>query len=246
MLRKWIRKEEEYRDKWRQGQRRYSKGKLGQLPELELALVERFIAIRNQGYKVKRPWFLVQARKLFIDLHKDDPLLADFKFSKGWFTRFKKRHNISYRTPTNKAQEIPEHHVAAIQKFHLSLRQIGITSLSKHEIPSSPELPVLGVFRLCDIANIDETPCSFDFLEGKTYNVQGNKTVWVKSTGSGLDKRQMTVQLTVFADGIGRVKPLVVFRGKGLRITAAEKKMLDHRVDVVFQENAWVDEGIFL
>lgn len=56
----------------------------------------------------------------------------------------------------------------------------------------------------------------------------------------------MTVQLTIFADGIGRVKPLVVFKGKGLCIGTEEKKMWDTRVDVVFQDNAWVDERIFL
>lgn len=107
MLRKWIRKEDEFRTQWKQGQRRGTTGRKAQLPELELALRDRFIAIRNKGYKVKRPWFLAQARKLFDELYKDDPLIADFKFSKGWFIRFRKRHNISYRTPTNKAQEIP-------------------------------------------------------------------------------------------------------------------------------------------
>ena len=32
---------------------------------------------------------------------------------------------------------------------------------------------------------------------------------------SGLDKRQCTVQLTVFADGEPRVKPLLIFKGLG-------------------------------
>ena len=246
MLRKWVRKEEEYRNQWKQGQRRCSKGRQAQLPDLELALIDKFTTIRKKGYKVKRAWFVVHARKLLDEMYKDDPLVSNFKFSKGWFLRFKKRHNISYRTPTNKAQEVPEHHITAIQDFHLLLRKIGVSSLPLYPMPPGPELPILGVFRLCDIANIDQTPCAFDFLEGKTYNVQGQKTVWVKSTGSGLDKRQMTVQLTIFADGISRVKPLVVFRGNGLRITAAEKALWDHRVDVIFQDNAWVDESIFL
>ena len=249
MLRKWIRKENVYRDDWKQGQRRGTKGRQAQLPELELALRDKFIELREKGIKVKRAWFLVHARKLFEDLYHDNPLVADFKFSKGWFIRFKKRHHIAYRTPTNKAQQIPDEHVTAIQKFHLSLRKIGLESLTFHQIPSdigSSELPVLGVFRLCDIANIDQTSCAFEFLEGKTYHIQGEKTIWVKSTGSGLDKRQMTVQLTIFADGIGRVKPLIVFRGKGLRITATEKALWSNKVDVVFQENACMDENIFL
>lgn len=247
MLRKWIRKEPEYRD-WKQGQRRATKGRQPELPELELALREKFVKIREKGYKVKRPWFIAQARKLVTEIYPGNTLVADFQFSKGWFRRFKKRQRIAYRTPTNKAQEIPAHYVLSIQKFHIYLRKLAIGSLTLYSIPTGlvNELPVLGVFRLCDIANVDQTPCSFDFLTGKTYNIQGEKTVWVKSTGSGLDKRQMTVQLTIFADGIARVKPLVVFRGKGLRITAAEKMLWDNRVQVVFQENAWVDEDIFI
>ena len=36
---------------------------------------------------------------------------------------------------------------------------------------------------------------------------------------SCLEKRQCTVQFTIFADGETRVKPLVLFRGKGKRNT---------------------------
>ena len=92
---------------------------------------------------------------------------------------------------------------------------------------------------------MDQTPIEFDvFAKGSTYETCGAKTVWVKSNGSGLDKRQATVQLTIFADGAKRVKPLIVFRGKGLRINEREKFSWDSRVTVRFQENAWVDEDI--
>ena len=67
-----------------------------------------------------------------------------------------------------------------------------------------------------------------------------------KSGSSGLDKRQATVQLTVFGDGVPRVKPLVVFKGKGLRILKAVKEKWDTRVHVKFQPSAWCDEGIML
>ena len=46
----------------------------------------------------------------------------------------------------------------------------------------------------------------------------------------------MTLQLTVFADGVDRVKPAVIFRGKGLRISAKEKQIYDRRVKVMYQE----------
>jgi hypothetical protein len=40
-------------------------------------------------------------------------------------------------------------------------------------------------FELLEIANIDQTPISFKFLDNKTYDTKGVKTVFVKQTGSG-------------------------------------------------------------
>ena len=73
-----------------------------------------------------------------------------------------------------------------------------------------------------------------------TYDTTNVKDVWCVSGPSGQDNRQCTVQLTVFGDGIPRVKPLVIFRGKGLRISKQEKTQWDKRVCVCFQQNAWV------
>ena len=78
----------------------------------------------------------------------------------------------------------------------------------------------------------------FEIGTDTTYNETGCRTVWVKSLGSGFDKRQATVQLTVHADGLPHTRPMIVFRGKGLRITKKEQKRWDKRVVVKFQENA--------
>ena len=47
-----------------------------------------------------------------------------------------------------------------------------------------------------------------------------------------------------FADGEPRVKPLLIFRGKGKRIGLQEQLQYDRRVSVQFQSNAWCDEVI--
>jgi len=39
------------------------------------------------------------------------------------------------------------------------------------------------------------------------------------------------------------VKPALIFRGKG-RVANEEKEKYDKRVDVYFQQNAWMDEEI--
>ena len=48
--------------------------------------------------------------------------------------------------------------------------------------------------------------------------------------------------MTVFADGVDRVRPTVIFLGKGLR--AKEKQSYDRRVKVMYQKKAWCDEDI--
>ena len=50
------------------------------------------------------------------------------------------------------------------------------------------------------------------------------------------------MQLTIFADGKSRIKPLLIFRGTGKRIPLTEQLKYDKHVTVQFQPNAWCDE----
>ena len=68
-------------------------------------------------------------------------------------------------------------------------------------------------FELSEIANMDQTPISFEFLDKRTYDTIGVRTVFLKQTGSGWDRRQATLQILVHADGIQRCKPLLIFHG---------------------------------
>ena len=129
---------------------------------------------------------------------------------------------------------VPLSKVELVRSFHRTIRK---------EAKKGLQLGTLGRFRLNCIANVDQTPLPFTFSNGSTYESKGASTVW---RNSGLDKRQSTVQLTIFADGILRVKPLVIFRGTGKRITFQEKLKYDKRVSVCFQENAWCDEAVMI
>ena len=69
-----------------------------------------------------------------------------------------------------------------------------------------------GNFKASDLANMDRTPLPFVLVDdGKSYDKKGVKDVLAQSGQSGLDKRQGTVQLTVFADAVDRVRPTVIF-----------------------------------
>ena len=90
---------------------------------------------------------------------------------------------------------------------------------------------------------MDQTPLPFKYLSGWTYNQQGENTIWVQgSQHSGWDKRQATIQLTVFADAVRHVKPLLFFRGEGVGTTVmAEKALYDPRVVVKFNLKAYAN-----
>ena len=168
----------------------------------------------------------------------------DFKMSDHWFSRFKTRNCISLRRPTNTAERPSDTLQTSIQQFHRYIRQ---TATNKQRDLLGNQTGAVGPWDLNQIANMDQTPLEFCFnTKGATYSMTGEKTVWARTTGSGHDKRQCTVQLTVFADGEPRVKPLLIFKGTGQRIPVKETRQYDSRVVVKFQENAWCDEEIMV
>ena len=84
---------------------------------------------------------------------------------------------------------------------------------------------------------MDPTPLPYVLDGGKTYDKVGAKEVWSQSCQSGLDKRQATVRLTVFADGVTRVRPTLIFRGTGKRIPVGEKNTTTDVSRVMYQKN---------
>ena len=103
-------------------------------------------------------------------------------------------------------------------------------------------------FPLWRISNMDQTPLPFEYPCGKTYACKGDETAWARSIRSGWDKRQATLVLTVFADGIPYVKPDIFFGGTdnpALQESyyGEERKHYDPRVDVYFNKKAYCNEG---
>jgi len=102
----------------------------------------------------------------------------------------------------------------------------------------------VGQYFLANIVNMDQTPLSFEYLAGRTYNEKGAKTIWAQSSQSSWDKRQATIRLAVFADGIPRVKPLVFFRRIGIGGTIlTERENYNLRVVVKFNPKAYANSS---
>ena len=142
---------------------------------------------------------------------------------------------------TNKASKLPADSYAAILSWvrfnrrNSQLRQDDESGLGN-------TVQEVGRYHLARICNMDQTPLPFELLSGQTYEPKGFKTVWVKGATSGWDKRQATLQLTVFADGEMRVLSLIFFKGKGIGGSILREMLLyDPRVKVKFNPTAYAN-----
>lgn len=144
-------------------------------------------------------WFKLRGKKIIEEIGSE----SEFSFSDGWFKGLKSQFHLSVRRATNTCQREPKDKQSTIQTFHQQIRRMAVYGQS---------VGPLGQWKPENIANMDRTPLPFAFLEGETY---AERSVWVRGAQSGLKKGQCTVQLTIFADGEPRVKPMLIFKGKG-------------------------------
>ena len=93
---------------------------------------------------------------------------------------------------------------------------------------------------------VDQVPLPFAIDKSKTYDLpvptseRRDYRTWVSIQGSGLDKRQCTLQIC-FSPGNTKIKIAIIFRGKGKRISDDELKAYHKDVHIYWQTNAWAD-----
>jgi len=210
-------------------------------PELEERLYSEFLERREAGRSVRQGWFRIHSQFLFRSLYPNIDS-AVFRFSNGWFRGFLDRHKVSLRSITKKAQKVPSDYKALILNW-LCYNRRNSQPRGDRFWEIAMENPV-GRYQLSNICNLDETPIPFEYLDGKTYNPTGEKTVWVKESRSGWDKRQASLVLCIFADGIARVPPMIIFHGTGKRL-GAEKLRYHPSVLVEYNPTAYMNDGLF-
>jgi hypothetical protein len=193
---------------------------------------------------------LIHARAIYRQLHpcciSQDKTTSCFtytlfSFSNTWFSGFRKRYRIKMRCKTKQAQKPLEDFRDKIVAWLQFNRRNTIKNIdSDCGILRSIDTPLVGRFKLLEIANIDQTPIGFEFLSGRTYDFKGAKTVWVKEQRSSWDQQQATLQVCVFADGKKRCQPLLIYHGDpiGNSRCHAEEKLYDKRVCVAFNKTA--------
>ena len=87
-----------------------------------------------------------------------------------------------------------------------------------------------GRFILEQPLNVDQEPVPFVIDMKTTYEVPCGRgkerrehRVWIAQPGSGLDKRQATLQLCICFGPKTVMKPVLIFRGMGVRISKSLK-----------------------
>ena len=96
--------------------------------------------------------------------------------------------------------------------------------------------------------NFDETPIPFEYIDKKTYNTKGAKTITAKTDCSSWDKQQATLVLYIFADGIPRIRLKLIFHRKttneGGKIKERESHLYHKGVTVHFNSTAYNNEEL--
>ncbi|RPB00518.1 hypothetical protein L873DRAFT_1564006, partial [Choiromyces venosus 120613-1] len=213
-------------------------------PAMEEELFDIFLAERQKGRLIRRGWFRTQARELFVKHYSTSANI--FVFSTGWFNGFLKRWGISCRALTKISSCLPDEYKKLVVNW---LRFNRCNSQPRNYFERSQIISDIGRFRFSNILNLDETPIPFEYLDGRTYDLKGSKTISGKTDRSGWDKRQATLILYIFADGIARIKPKIIFHGKSGDRGVIRQKEQHHwhpGVTVEFNETAYNNEELFL
>ncbi len=116
-------------------------------------------------------------------------------------------------------------------------------------IPRGPKVPVVGRIKLSEICNMDQSPLHSNTLKDAHTQSGGTELSESSEGKSGHDKRQCTLQIAVFADGVLRCKPLLIFKGKpgkGDSRRKAEYKKYHPGVVVIFNKKAWANTSNLL
>lgn len=211
-----------------------------QWPELESKLYNLFLEHRESGQSIRQGWFRVHADQIFREMYPN-VCTTIFRFSAGWFGGFLRRHRVSLRRITKTAQMVPTEYLKLLTSW-IRFNRRNSQPLNAIEIALNR---AVGRYDLSNIYNVDETPLPFEYLSGRTYNLIGAKTIWVKETKSGWDKRQATLVLCIFADGYNRVPPMIIFHGTGQQL-GREHESYHPGVLVEFNETAYMNDILFL
>ena len=186
--------------------------------ELDMQVLDFLLDERASG----RPVSNLDLQEKAVELAR--PLgLKEFKGSRGWLRRWKKRHHVGIRRGTNESQKVPEDYREKINDFVTSVKDLRQEHLYSN---------------FC-IGNMNQTMCRFDMASASTNEQLGVKDVRISTTGGA--KRGYTVALCAMANGAEKPAMIVFKEPSGAippRVLA--KLNIPRNVKVTSTKNGWM------
>ena len=200
----------------------YNRPWLKSLRNLEELLAAKIRERRRQGLKAKILWILSNAKQIRkMPLVVDQSLASRISLSRSWYySNFLPRYGFSIRRSSNRKQAEAGDAKPVLFQFHTDL-------FNKFKALPHSDCE-FGHFSKRDIFNFDQVPLPF-VCDGdnRTVDDKGSTRVWCRQPGSGLEKRQATMHLTLCADDDAiQPRPIIIFRGKGTNILNSSEPKL--------------------
>ena len=218
-IREWCKQKEkllELKKKGKSKRRRLTGGgRKAQDEDMEDELFDWISGLRSRNLRVSYRMIREKAKELSN--------IDGFSASKGWLQRFIKRKGLTLRRKTTVCQSTPANYIPKLIDFIGNVRRLRINH---------------GYSNNCIFA-MDETACWMDMPSDTTVDTIGARSIPIKTTGH--EKSHYTVILTAKADGT-KLKPYIVFKGKGTRLMASLKTIPG--VVVRFSKNGWMNDSL--
>ncbi|XP_065664823.1 uncharacterized protein LOC136086454 [Hydra vulgaris] len=211
MITRWKSKEKEIYNKYYENKKNvlFRKCRRGDKHKaLFNKLYDKFSEARKKGLKVNFEWLYVRANQIHLQQSPN----AD-RLPKSIVTYFLRKNKIRMLCVQRKRQANVKKQTLILMKWHSNLREKLIKSGSGKPTYDKK----WGRFPLKKRINVDQIPLPFVVESKQTYKIpisKGNERrdhrVWVAQPGSGLDKRQATLQICFSPEEM--VKPALIFR----------------------------------
>lgn len=200
MLRSWVLNKDKIMRQPVGSRRSRQPWKVVKEQEMEHTLNARFVEARKLGRKISFKWILRHARDIYSQIYPQRTIVGvggkkhylGFKFSPGWYKGFKTRYNIALRAGTKRAQKAPEDlRPTVLEWLRYNRRLMAVQEGSDCGKLRGPEVPVVGRFKLSEIANMDQTPLAWEFQKGRTYASKGERTIFSQRGKRGVGEASM-------------------------------------------------------
>ena len=220
---------------------------------------KQFLERQRKGLRASPRWISSVRRKLHKKIYGIE---TRYNAGKSWRQKWRKRYKVSIRRKTNGKQKSKENRFPIWRRFIWGLQRLK----EEHIEGSSDYSARYGAYHPLTIYSEDQVPCPFSMDTKTTYAKKGSTEVQVASPKEADTKRFCTLHLCFRGavdekEGFANVEypnldfdwnvngeqppQVIIFRGKGLRLSEREKNSWDKRIVVMFQPKAWVDRPTY-